>query len=119
MKFSARALRERCQEGRAVGATARSWPSSTGEPYVKIGAQSIEYGILGVPGTVDEGAGFEVGFDEESAFWTAWASFCFYAEDRKGVLYWGTEPELNWNEDRSRCFFYMRCLISDALSQEV
>ena len=118
MKFSALVLREKCEEARTVGAPARLWCSPTGEPYVKIGAQAVEYGIP-MPGIVDEGAGFEVGFDEESAFWTAWASFCFYAEDRKGVLYWGTEPELNWNEDRSRCFFYMRCLISDAILQDV
>jgi hypothetical protein len=28
------------------------------------------------------------------------------------------EPHLKsiWNEDKSRCYFYMRCLISDALA---
>jgi hypothetical protein len=116
MIYSECALKEKCEEGRIVGAGTRPWRSVTGEPYVKIGAQAIEYGIPSVLGTVDEGAGFEVGFDDESAFWTAWANFRFYAEERKGILYWYTEPELIWNEDRSRCYFYMRCLISDASS---
>jgi hypothetical protein len=42
--------------------------------------------------------------------------FCHYAEERKGILHWGTAPEL---DDRSRCYFYMRCLISDATSADV
>jgi hypothetical protein len=114
MIYSARELTKKCEEGRIVGASTCTGLSVTGEPYVKIGIQATESGIPSVPGTVDEGAAFEWGYDEETAFWGAWNCFCHYSEERNGVLYWRIKPRLVWNESKRRCYFQMRCLISDA-----
>ena len=93
----------------------------TGEPYVEVGHQSV--GVPKILGTVDEGAGCEWAFDEETACWSARSAFDAYAEDRIGKLYWRVRPELGrriqWHGEKETMYpppnwgIYMRLLISD------
>ena len=111
MTFDAQTLTD-VIEGRYPVGTPTEWHRSvTGEPYVSVGSQAD--GKTSVPGTVDEGKAREVALDAETAYWSALSSFESYAEDRKGVLYWRVKPRLEWSDDKSRCMFYMRLLISD------
>ena len=66
--------------------------SVTGEPYVEVN---------------------ELAPDVNGAFGSAMLWLKSYAKDRKGVLYWRMKPQLEWSEDKTRCRFYMRLLISD------
>lgn len=110
-----RALTQRIESMFPVGLSTDHATSVTGEPYVTIGVR--EDRSPKVRGTVDEGADREFGFDEETASFAAYASFLEYAADHTGTLYWRVKPRLEWNEDRTRCQVYMRCLISSKAPQ--
>ena len=83
----------------------------TGEPYVEIGFQVV--GGVGELGTVIEGGMRATSSDEDRACNLALDCFEVYSSGRKGKLYWRTHPVLCWNENRTRCHVYMRCLVSD------
>jgi hypothetical protein len=87
----------------------------TDEPYVSIGHS---HAIPEIRGVVAEGEPRVVAFDEETACWSARAAFFDYAEDRTGVLYWRTKPQLEWVPKASRCLVYMRLLISNKPTKE-
>ncbi len=86
------ALIEVIERGQIVGAPTNWHLSVTGEPYVEVN---------------------ELASDVKAAFRSALSWFKSYAEDRNGVLYWRVKPQLEWSEDKTRCRFYMRLLISD------
>jgi hypothetical protein len=112
-EYTESSLRDRCEKGREVGRPTDRYLSVTGEPYVVIGSQIS--GVPSEPGTVDEGFGQELGFDEETAYFQAWACFETYAHDKTGKLYWRIPPRLERypRKNSTKCMFYMRCLISD------
>ena len=86
------ALTEVIERGRAVGTPTNWHLSVTGEPYGEVN---------------------ELAPDVDMAFQSVMSWFKTYAKDRKGVLYWRMKPQLEWSEDKTRCRFYMRLLISD------
>jgi hypothetical protein len=85
-------LVETAERGRTVGPSTQWHLSVTGEPYVEVN---------------------ELASNVDMAFQSVMAWFKTYAQDRKGVLYWRVKPQLEWSEDKTRCRFYMRLLISD------
>lgn len=82
----------------------------TGERYVTIGHQISR---SSQPGTVDQCEARELGFDPETAYWSALGAFRQYAEDRTGKLYWRSPPRLEFSALGDRCLFWIRLLISD------
>jgi hypothetical protein len=115
MRYTEETLRANIEYGRKIGASTAYYKSVTGEPYVTIGLQHLDEGPPKIPGTVGECKRRELGFDEETAWNQAATCFQMYADTRPefGTLYWRQPPVLEWNEDKSRCIFYMRLLISD------
>lgn len=106
-------LKERLERGFLVGPSTNSSRSVTGEPYVVIGPQHLEEGLPLIPGTIDEGKRSEWGYDEETAFCAIVNSFELYAEGRGKNLYWRSGPILDWDDNHTRCKFYVRLLVSD------
>jgi hypothetical protein len=84
--FDADMLREEIERGFEIGEPTSMAYAVTGERYVTIGHQCD--GKSSQPCTVDEGMNRELGFDEETAYWSAiggLSAIC-RGQDRKVVL---------------------------------
>lgn len=113
MEYTEQTLCARIERGYRVGASTATRVAVTGEPYVVIGHSDHEEGPPAIPGVVEEGDRGAAGFDAETAWYSALNAFELYAENRGGNLYWRVRPQLEWNDEHSRCRFYMRLLVSE------
>jgi hypothetical protein len=85
----------------------------TGEPYVVIGLQHPCEGRPQLLGIIDEGKKSIPEFNESAAVIQALACFEQYAAGRSGKLYYRHTPELEWNDQKTHCRVYLRCLVSN------
>lgn len=113
-------LRAYCESRFPVGKPTDHARSVTGEPYAVIGYEKAD--DLGISGVVREGyERADYCLTPEEALWSVYASFCAYAEDKRGTLYWRVPPRIEKRQEpaagrgvkQGRYRVYMRCLISD------
>lgn len=106
-----RRLKAECERPVKVGQSTCDVLAVTGEPYVIIGTAAD--GALRTGGVLQEGQARQLYADETEAFDAALAAFHDYAAGKSGTLYWREDPRLEWDDGRSGCAFYLRCVISE------
>lgn len=106
-------LIERIETRFPVGHGTNCSRAVTGEPYVVIGSQHPAEGPPAIPGTIDEGKWIRAENDEAAAVAQAIRCFDIYAANKSGKIYYRHPPTVEYNEDKTRCRVYLRCLVSD------